>query len=259
VITTPLSNFLIPASGMIAGIQQSTTLSATPTDVDFSSQLLNGIPFVPQAMWIDNTEGSAPFEVTSQQLGNMIIASVPIGQTASVNFPSVSDDVYGLTGLGNVNITWSNAPLIPNLPTTIEAILVPGRPAANVAVTNVPMVTQEPISAPQTSFVFGTLAAGATVLNLDVPAGAMVRKITYRYTDDATLAADGYVTLTVANNGLNLAEDTQYFATVAATSHRNCDTIDFEQLAPLTTNTTLSFTLSSALTTGKLSVQVHIG
>ena len=186
-----VTNYLVPATGNIAGVLQQTVLSAQQLLVDFSLYSLNGVPFTPQSVYIDNTLGLGNVVITSQRFSGFTIASVSAGTSQQVNFPSIVGDTYVITGNGTVNMVWSNAPALPNAAENVTATI-------NSTPTTPVYVNRQLDSGGQTSF---NILAGQTTGSSTTNGLSFLRGFTITVSANATLTVAGYTTLNVIIDG----------------------------------------------------------
>lgn len=248
-----ITNYLVPATGNIAGIQQSLIAGASETEVNFSEYALNGVPFIPQSAYIDNSQGIADLFITSQKFNDFTIARVSAGNVLAVNFPSIADDTYSITGNGSVNIVWTNAPALSQAPENIIASIV-GTVPVSIAQSQVNTYRLLDVSG-QTAF---TVAAGATTGSTSTTGLNYIRGFMFTISANATLAVAGNTTLSILLNGYYLYQQNIYLPSVAVSGIQPIivpvpmpDSLEF------TTNGGAGLfeaTLSTALATGIIDV-----
>ena len=248
-----LTNFLVPATGNIAGVPQQLTLNANPFEVDFSNIGLNGVPFVPQSVYIDNSKGLENVVIKSQRL-SFVCASVPAGVVQTVNFPSVAGDIYDVTGLGSVTIVWTNAPALSPSPNQVSAFITGG--TVDATVTNAPDVVLIP--APVFQFVKGTIHAGSTNTGNLTPTvnSTNLRKLIISMSANSTLAVAGTDLLTVNLNGGVIYSENIYFPSLGPSAFDKIE-IDFDTVAQNISTGFLDVTLATALTAGIIDVNAY--
>jgi hypothetical protein len=104
------TNLLVPPNAATHCVKTGFTATASPFLIDFQAFSLNNYPFNPQGVYADNTAGSGPLTLTVQGLG--FTMTIPAGQMVPFNFPSPQNVVISAVGLGNVNLYWTDYPLV---------------------------------------------------------------------------------------------------------------------------------------------------
>ncbi len=254
-----LTNYLVPAIGNIAGIPQALTLTATAQAVDFKSVALNGIPFVPQSVYVDNSAGTGTVIIQSQLL-NFNCCAVPPGAVQAVNFPSILNDTYNITGLGNVNFVWTNAPAL-GAPSEVSASIT-GTPAVTATITNATLNTT--ISAKAADGKYFSISGGTTSVNIaPTVQNTNLLKLIMSFSENTTIAAAGINTLTVTQNsgGNTIYKQSVYIPATAAVATFNAKPIelDFSTLAYNMFTSNMTVSLSTALATGILDINAYFG
>ena len=247
-----LTNYLVPAVGNIAGISQQAILSTgIETPVDFVDASLNGAPFVPQSVYVDNSLGLDPLTIYSQKL-QFICAIVQAGAVVSVNFPSVADDNYILSGAGSVSLVWSNAPALGNGETTAT---ISGTPAVTISGTpTVALSGTTPINIGVTSVfqaVYGHIIGGGTSTgNLTPGTPGNLRLVEIVCSANANIAAPGNNGLTVSLDNNPIYIENMFFPV----TNRTVIELDFSVIAPNSVNGSLNVSLATALSAGFIDV-----
>lgn len=160
-------NYLVPASGTTSGAEVKGDFSATPTRVDFRIQELDGEPFVPSGVYMDNSQGTAPLVVTI--VGTGYTFDCKPGLRRNVQYPAPLDQVVEITGEGFASLVFVNYPVLPTndlpvdfspLQTTLNAMLTElGEINTDTILTNVTLGNTA--DAP-----WDGVAANATVISL---------------------------------------------------------------------------------------------
>ncbi len=252
-----LTNYLVPAIGNIAGIGMGINLSATEYPVNFQQVGNNGVPFVPQSVYVDNSAGTGTVIIKSQGL-NFNCCAVPPGAVQAVNFPSIANDTYLITGAGNVNLVWTNAPAL-GAPSEVSATIT-GNPGVNATITNSELNTT---ISPKSIDPHYTSISGAAVSAIFTPTvvNSNLIKLVMSFSENSTLAAAGLTTLSVTSNanGVLLYKQNVYLpaATAAASINTLPIVLDFPTLAQNAFNSDFTVALSTALATGVLDINAY--
>lgn len=111
---TQLINYMIPAIGTPRGFIQSGTLSATPVSIDFrqiSGGGIDGQPFRPSGVYIDNTQGTGPLTIVINEIAYQIIC--PAGAALNLPYPAPINQSVAITGLGYATVVFTDTPVLP--------------------------------------------------------------------------------------------------------------------------------------------------
>lgn len=110
---TPVNNFMAPATGTPNSVPILGPFSATPLIVDFRENSLDGLPFVPQGLFADNTQGSAPLVIAVQGMNWSVI--VPVGAQISCQYPAPIGQIVSITGNNaGGSIIFCDFPVLPS-------------------------------------------------------------------------------------------------------------------------------------------------
>lgn len=110
----PTINYMIPAIGTPRGYVQSGVLSATPVTIDFrnvSGGDIDGQPFRPSGVMIDNSQGTGPLTIVINQIAFQIIC--PAGAALNLPYPAPVDQTVSITGLGQATVVFMDTPVQP--------------------------------------------------------------------------------------------------------------------------------------------------
>lgn len=106
-----VSNYLVPATGSTNAYMVRENFSATSFLVDFNKQELDGLPFRPYGVIIDNTGGANPVTVTINEMALAIVA--PAGKAVHCPFPAPVGCTASITGNGIATVVFVDYPVIP--------------------------------------------------------------------------------------------------------------------------------------------------
>ncbi len=262
-MTVKVQNFLVPAIGNVEINKTSIDLTVDGLVVDFASDNLSGSEFVAQACYISNT-GSETVTIYSLMLG-MNVAAVPAGGVNAFNFPALSRDKFLVTGLGQVDIVWMNAPALPSA--SLMASIMSGQVSSlitNTPSTPVPvnLVSNSMYSLPRDVVETSgpqIIAAGGTTLSYSVVTtnNPALRKIILSGYGGMTLAVAGSEILSLASSGFQAGAVFHAYnfdlTTVASSSNNFNFVLDFENPIPVGTGGNISLSLNTALAAGNIS------
>jgi hypothetical protein len=108
-----LVNYLIPATGSTRGYAISRVFDATPVNVNFSAMQLDGIPFRPSGVFIDNSQGASALIIVINELAMRI--TCPAGASLQTQFPAPMSMTVTLVGDGQASVNFVDFPVIPFL------------------------------------------------------------------------------------------------------------------------------------------------
>lgn len=107
-----VSNFLVPATGSTSAMTIKRQLTASDQlYIDFSEKGLDGSPFRPYGVYVDNTENDTAASVTINEMGFRIV--VPARTFLMTPFPAPLNLTATLTGDGVVTFVFVDSPVIP--------------------------------------------------------------------------------------------------------------------------------------------------
>lgn len=107
-------NYMIPAVGSPRGFVQSQVFSATPVTLDFrnvSGGSIDGQPFRPSGVFIDNTQGTGDLTVVINEISFRMIC--PAGESLNLQYPAPVEMTATITGLGQATVVFVDFPVIP--------------------------------------------------------------------------------------------------------------------------------------------------
>ncbi|HKY45374.1 MAG TPA: hypothetical protein VJM50_19940 [Pyrinomonadaceae bacterium] len=119
-------NYMIPAVGTPRGYVWTGTLSSTPVTIDFrnvSGGGIDGQPFRPSGIFIDNTRGTGNVVVTINEISYQMICLT--GELLNLQFPAPIDVTASFIGLGEATLVFVDFPVLPyrNLASAIPSVL----------------------------------------------------------------------------------------------------------------------------------------
>lgn len=265
-------NYLVPANGTTHVYLTQIAASGVAASGNFAAIQFDGIPFRPQGVWIDNTNGTGEAIVTIQPIGFSM--KVPAGANMAANFPSTENLKYSVTGTGTVNLFWADFPLLPNstvatldltntggvLPVEIQSILA--GTIFDVSLTNTaatPVYTRKSASA--INSYNGTVSGTETSDSIVVTNNVSFKKLRLSLSDNATLAAAGINTITVNVGGVNIFSEGVFVPGAALDTTGLLWEVDLDFTAGEINTLTddVIITLSTALATGQLNYNFYIG
>lgn len=108
-----ISNFLVPAAGNISAVVYREVFGATPVLKQFNNFELDGIPFRPYGVLIDNTTGTVALNVLINEISFNI--SCAAGKSLQMPFPAPLNFTVNITGdpVNLETVVFVNYPLIP--------------------------------------------------------------------------------------------------------------------------------------------------
>lgn len=109
-----VSNFLVPATGTTNLYNVSEIFSSTPKFIDFRDQSLDGLPFRPSGVIIDNSQGTGNLVVLINETGFQIICGAGMGM--SMPYPAPINHTVNITGQGQAVVQFVDYPVIPWAP-----------------------------------------------------------------------------------------------------------------------------------------------
>lgn len=108
-----VTNFLVPATGSTNAFVIHQAFSATPLLQNFNNVELDGIPFRPSGVIIDNTAGTSALTVLINEIGYNIVCAA--GKTLQMPYPAPVNHSANITGdPANVaTVVFVDYPVIP--------------------------------------------------------------------------------------------------------------------------------------------------
>lgn len=115
-------NYLVPASGTTTGYVVTGTFTSTPSVQDWRLQELDGEPFVPSGVFIDNSAGIG--ELVVKVRGSNFSVACPPGARVNAQYPAPLDQITEITGDGDATVVFVNFPVLPtsDVPQDFDAI-----------------------------------------------------------------------------------------------------------------------------------------
>lgn len=247
-------NYLVPASGQTHSVQLSGVYSAVPFVQDWQQFKVDNFPFIPQGVFIDNTQGAAPLVINIQPINFNV--SCPAGSSGQFQFPATASQSWSITGNGQASVFAVDFPVMPggqaaSIANTVNVNVAGATNAASPVYTlpanlpgGLPYYTQKQVL-PVTPEYLSTTGAAASV----APGALNLRKMKLSVSGDATLAAAGRTLITVALNGVTIYKQSVYLP-IAAPGIGQIFDIAFDDAAPNAGAGTLSVSAGTALTAG---------
>lgn len=110
--TQPVQNYLVPATGTTHAWRFAKNFLAGEFEViEFRNIALNGRPFAPSGVLIDNTNGTADCVVTILEYTYNIVCKK--GQTLNLPYPAPLEQSVSVTGEGPVTVIFVDYPVLP--------------------------------------------------------------------------------------------------------------------------------------------------
>lgn len=106
-----VTNYLVPGTGSPNAYLINQAFSATPYGVDFSQIGLNGLPFRPSGVFIDNSQGAGDLIVLIPEMSFAITCKA--GQALMMPYPAPQNHTASITGNGSATVIFVDFPLIP--------------------------------------------------------------------------------------------------------------------------------------------------
>jgi len=106
-----VTNFLVPATGSTNAYAVSQVFSATPTFVDFNNVALDGLPFRPSGVLIDNSQGTGPLTVLINEISYAMTCAA--GELLNMPYPAPVNHTANITGNGQATVIFVDYPVIP--------------------------------------------------------------------------------------------------------------------------------------------------
>lgn len=107
-----VSNYIVPAAGTTRGyVVNRKFVAGTPVTVDFRGVGLDGQPYRPSGVFVDNTRGTAPLTVIINEINFSF--QIPAGSFAATPYPAPMQQSATLLGEGDVTLVFVDFPVIP--------------------------------------------------------------------------------------------------------------------------------------------------
>ena len=259
-------NYLVPAAGNTHAVILYGNFSATPYTEDWQAFSQQNWKFIPQGVFIDNTQGTGDITVTIQPLG-YVAAVCKAGTRGQFQYLAPNNQVVSITGNGYATLGFVDFPVLPNsgavqVENTVSVDIVaasatvPTQPAVNAS--GVPyQVQQQPANM---TAEYLTLTGATVTASVTPPANTNLRKLVLSITDNATLAAAGYELITITLNGATIFKENVYVPAAALANslmgyHRD---LSFDGAAANVGATgTLAVTIGTALATGIMDINAY--
>lgn len=259
-------NYLVPAEGNTHGAVVTGNFSATPFDVDWQQYSQQNGKFIPQGVFIDNTQGTGDLTLTIPQVPYNIICKQ--GSVKQAQFPAPNNQTCSIVGSGQATLIFVDFPVLPSAGDVIvdgtvnvnlqsSAITLPVQPSAT-GTGGVPYSVQQQPANMTAEYL--TLTGSTVSASVTPPANSNLRKLVLSITDNATLAAAGYELITITLNGVTIFEENVYIPAAALANslmgYRRDLTFD-GAAANVGASGTLVVTIGTALATGIMDVNAY--
>ncbi len=107
-----LVNYLVPANGNTHGVRLYGTFSATPYLYDWANFSVNNFKFLPQGVFVDNTQGTGDLTVTILPMNWSFICKA--GTSSQFQFPAPDPQQVSITGNGYASLIFVDFPVLPS-------------------------------------------------------------------------------------------------------------------------------------------------
>jgi len=195
-----VTNFLVPATGSTNAFMIEQTFSATPYFQNFNNVELNGIPFRPSGVIIDNTSGTGDLTVLINELSFAI--TCPAGLSIQMPYPAPVNHSVNITGLGEATVVFVDYPVVPfggtqlslpnptpvSLPSASLTATLDSSSGSSSTSAGLHMVSFYNSGSANATIAGGTLAAGLTI-TFEAPVGQTIGAIAYNATGTTLVIA----------------------------------------------------------------------
>jgi hypothetical protein len=268
-------NYLVPSSGRTHAVPVEGVFGATAYQIDWGQFANANYPFMPQGVFIDNSQGVGELDVNiyANGLNGPIFWTIrcPAGSVKTANFPAPNGQQVAITGNGQATVIFVDFPVLPDAgAVTIENTV-------DVNVTNASVPVTVPVNAAGAPYqntevpalltdlkYSGAITGGTTTTgNITPTANTYLRKLILTMSDNVTLAAAGLNVVTATLNGVQVFKESVYIPAAAAVNSRGAywsQNLDFSKLGvPVGAAGSLVVTVGTALATGILEVNAYFG
>jgi len=263
-------NYLVPSSGRTHAVPVEGVFSAQEYVIDWNQFKHDNFAFQPQGVFIDNSAGTGPLDVTIYASGLNSPAfwtiSCPAGAYKSANFPAPNGQAAGITGDGQATVIFVDFPILPDAGAVtvdnVVSVTWTGAPSVTPSVNSggTPYQNTE-IPALASTYYSGAIT-GATKTATIVPgtANLYLRKLIMSFTGNASIAAAGTNLLTVTVNGSTVYEENVYLPAAAGTAPGSLYKIalDCQKIGIYCAAGDIVVTLATALATGILDINAYV-
>jgi hypothetical protein len=224
-------NFLVPNDGNTHCVLTSFVASSNPYLVNWITFSNDNFPFMPQGLYADNTSGTGILTITSQNTGFTI--KVQIGAYIALPYPASPNDIWSITGVGQVNIYWVDYPVFP--------YTYQGSANGGVMITNTsanPVPVSAPVNASGNPYQVVQVPGAATLVSLfaqnaasaqaAAPANLSLRKLILGCPPTFFITTTGVYTITVTLNNVTVYQDAWYASNSAGGNYPVYRIIDFD-------------------------------
>ena len=207
----PVSNFLVPATGSTNAYTLRENFTATPKFFDPRNVGLDGAPFRPYGVIIDNTAGNDTLTVLVNEMSFTVNAEA--GASVQMPFPAPVNCTFNITGDGDATVIFVDYPIIPTIARAGSDIPNPlpvTGPLTDAELRAAPVPVSLPAGGSRAAGLATVTTAGAT------PAGAYMVSFKNTGSTDVTVAggtlAPGEI-VTYQSNGSDTIGSVLYDAT----------------------------------------------
>lgn len=216
------NNYLVPASGQTHCVQLTGVFSPVAFAQDWQQFKVDNFPFIPQGVFIDNSQGTAPLVINIQPIGFTI--TCPAGVSGQWQFPASASQQWSITGNGQASVFAVDFPVLPggqaaNIANTVNVNVASASNAASPVYTlppnapnGLPYQTQKTVL-PLTAEYLSTTGAAVNV----APGAINLRKLKLTISGDAAMAAAGRNLITVSLNGVPILKVSPFIPAAAGT------------------------------------------
>lgn len=256
-------NYLVPSSGQTHCVEFSGVLSAQAALIDWAQFSVDSFPFIPQGVFIDNTQGTGALTITVLPLNYNIVC--PAGQVLQAQFPAPINQTMQVTGNGQAQLFFVDFPVLPSG----QQVSIAGVANVNIESGNnqaspvyvmppnapggLPYQMQKTVL-PVTCEYLSTTGAAASV----APGNSNLRKLVLTVSGDASLAAAGRDLITVALNGVNIFKVSPFIPGAAGTGAVLAQyAVEFNDAAPAAGAGNLTVSAATVLATGLIELNAY--
>lgn len=109
--TTPMVNYMVPVVGSTRAVVVNPNLNSGPASISFKDYSLDGVPFRPYGVYIDNTGGTVALNVKINETGMNLRCNA--GGILHIPYPAPSEQSAVITGDGNPTLIFVDFPVMP--------------------------------------------------------------------------------------------------------------------------------------------------
>lgn len=259
-------NYMVPAAGQTHAVTFSGAFSATPFLIDWRQFSVDNFPFVPQGVFIDNTQGTGPLTITIFPLGFNVVC--PTGSSGQFQFPAPNGQTAQIVGNGQATVYFVDFPVLPNgaqvtLAGSPNVTIAGATNAASPVSVIMPPNSQglayqvQPLPlAVTTEYLALTTTTSAT---LTPPAGTFLRSLDLHIASNSVMTTAGNNAITVTLNGVQIVKVSPYIPATITNIARPHFYMEFEFDSPPVGSGTLVLSSATALTSGIIELNAYFG